>query len=60
VAAAHTERAQAERLAREVNALYLCGPAGGGGVRTSLRPRLNMLSCFVPRAAVPSAFHFLD
>ena len=30
-------RAAAERLAREVTALYTCGPAGGGGVRTALR-----------------------
>ena len=31
----------AERLPREVTALYTCGPAGGGGVRTSLRQRLS-------------------
>ena len=33
LAATHAERAQAERLLREVTALYTCGPAGGGGVR---------------------------
>ncbi|CAC9693686.1 Protein of uncharacterised function (DUF1446) [Delftia tsuruhatensis] len=32
-------QAQAQRLPREVNALYTCGPAGGGGVRTALRAR---------------------
>jgi hypothetical protein len=60
VAAAHGERAQAERLAREVMALYTCGPAGGGGVRTALTPRLNTLSCLVPREAVPTHFDLLD
>jgi hypothetical protein len=60
VAAAHGERAQAERLGREVMALYTCGPAGGGGVRTALTPRLNTLSCLVPRDAVPAHFSLLD
>lgn len=59
VAAAHLERTQAERLAREVVALYTCGPAGGGGVRTALTPRLNTLSCLVPREAVPTHFNLL-
>ncbi|MGN6580094.1 MAG: acyclic terpene utilization AtuA family protein [Bordetella sp.] len=49
VAARHDDRATAERVLREVTALYCCGPAGGGGVRTSLRPRLATLSCTVPR-----------
>ncbi|MEP6826019.1 MAG: acyclic terpene utilization AtuA family protein, partial [Ramlibacter sp.] len=56
VAAAHDDRAQAERLAREVTALYTCGPAGGGGVRTSLTPRLNTISCLLPRESVPVGF----
>ena len=59
VAAACTERAQAEQLVREVTALYTCGPAGGGGVRTALTPRLNTLSCLVPRTAVPTSFEML-
>jgi hypothetical protein len=59
VAAAHANRAQAERLAREVMALYTCGPAGGGGVRTALTPRLNTLSCLLPRDAVPVRFELL-
>ena len=60
VAATHTDRTQAERLQREVTALYCCGPAGGGGVRTALTPRLNTLSCLVPRDAVPVHFDRLD
>jgi hypothetical protein len=55
----HAQRDQAERLNREVTALYCCGPAGGGGVRTALRPRLGMVSCLVPREAVPARFRFI-
>jgi hypothetical protein len=53
IAARTADRRDAERLTREVTALYTCGPAGGGGVRTALRPRLDTLSCYVPRQAVP-------
>jgi hypothetical protein len=56
----HRDHASAQRLVREVTALYCCGPAGGGGVRTAMRPRLGMLSCLVPRAAVPTGYRFLD
>ncbi|HMC14861.1 MAG TPA: acyclic terpene utilization AtuA family protein [Albitalea sp.] len=55
----HAERAAAERLAREVTALYTCGPAGGGGVRTSLRARLGTLSCTVPRDQVPTGYRIV-
>jgi hypothetical protein len=60
VAGAHTDRATAERVLREVTALYCCGPAGGGGVRTSLRPRLNMVSCAIERDAVRSGWRMFD
>lgn len=60
VAMHHEDRTQAERLAREVTALYCCGPAGGGGVRTSLRSRLGTVSCFLPREAVPATFRFVE
>ncbi|MCU4118599.1 acyclic terpene utilization AtuA family protein [Variovorax sp. N23] len=60
VAAAHADRAQAERLGREVMALYTCGPAGGGGVRTALTPRLNTLSCLLPRERVPVGFAMVE
>ena len=52
-------RAAAERVGREVTALYTCGPAGGGGVRTALRPRLGIVSCTVPRARIPTRFRFI-
>lgn len=59
VALRHPSRAQAERLTREVTALYTCGPAGGGGVRTALRQRLGTVSGIVPRAQVPTRFEFV-
>ena len=59
VAASHQDRRTAERLTREVTALYTCGPAGGGGVRTSLRSRLDTLSCFVPRAAIEAGYEMV-
>jgi len=60
VALRHGERSAAERLAREVTALYTCGPAGGGGVRTALRPTLGTLSCLLPRALVYAGFEMLE
>lgn len=49
----------AQALLREVNALYTCGPAGGGGVRTAMRARLNAMSCLVPRDAVAPRWSFV-
>lgn len=60
MAAAHPDRATAELLLREMNALYTCGPAGGGGVRTSLRPRLNSVSALIPRELAPASWSFLS
>ena len=60
VALNHPERRVAERVAREVTALYTCGPAGGGGVRTALRPRLGTVSCALPRERVPAHFEFVE
>lgn len=59
VAAADDDRARADRVLHEVTALYTCGPAGGGGVRTSLRRRLMTRSCLVPRDAVRPRFEFV-
>lgn len=60
VAAAHPDRAEANRLVREVTALYCCGPAGGGGVRTAVIQRLDTMSCFVPRGEIDARFEVLD
>lgn len=43
---------------QEVNALYCCGPAGGGGVRQSIRPRVRTASHLVPRRLVDARFEF--
>lgn len=48
-----------QRAVDEVNALYCCGPAGGGGVRSSVRPRVRTLSHLVSRDAVTPSFHFV-
>jgi hypothetical protein len=43
---------------QEVNALYCCGPAGGGGVRLAARPRIRTQSHLVERARVHPSFVF--
>ena len=42
----HADRACAERVLREVTALYTCGPAGGGGLpgRLAARPGCRLAS----------------
>ena len=45
-------RAQAERVGQEVEALYLNGPAGGGGVTQSVREVVAAASALMPRSAV--------
>ena len=58
VATRHTDVAPIDRLLREVTALWTCGPAGGGGVRTAKRQRLSNQACLVPRQQVPATFEF--
>ena len=52
-------RAQAERVGQEVEALYLNGPAGGGGVTQSVREVIAAASALVPREAVRPACEVL-
>jgi hypothetical protein len=40
----------ADQAAREVLALYCCGPAGGGGVRWRTTQRIRTQSYLMPRA----------
>jgi hypothetical protein len=42
--------------AARVNALYCCGPAGGGGVRTHMRQRLGLTSCYIAQQHIPTGF----
>ena len=60
VAAATSSQAEGQHLANEVTALYTCGPAGGGGIRTSVRPQFELTSCLVPRGEVPTSFKMLE
>lgn len=52
LAAASADRSEAEAAAREVLHLYCCGPAGGGGVRVAVTPRVSTLSALVPRRLI--------
>ena len=49
VAARATTQAQARQAAREVEALYLNGPAGGGGATHSVREVIAAASLLMPR-----------
>jgi hypothetical protein len=60
MATSHADKKMAEQLLREVTALYTCGPAGGGGVRTALRPRLGLVSCLLLRESIPSRFEMVQ
>jgi hypothetical protein len=60
VAGKHHDPREIDRLLREVYSLWLCGPAGGGGVRTAKRPRLSSAACLVPRERVPARWQFVE
>jgi len=51
----HCEQAVRDAV-QEVGALYCCGPAGGGGIRSQVRPRIHTQSFLVPRKLVPERF----
>ena len=53
-------RAQAERVGQEVEALYLNGPAAGGGVTQSVREVVAVASALVPREAARPALQMLE
>jgi hypothetical protein len=53
-------RAQAERVGQEVEALYLNGPAAGGGVTQSVREVVAVASALIPRNAVQPVVHLME
>jgi hypothetical protein len=53
-------RAQAERVGQEVEALYLNGPAAGGGVTQSVREVVAVASTLIPREAVQPRVEILE
>lgn len=52
------DRVAIEMALQEVTALYCCGPAGGGGVRSRIQSRIRTVSYEVPRDAVRAGFRF--
>ena len=52
IAARCIDRMTAQRVTEEVESLYLCGPAGGGGVTKSLREVIGIASTLVPNDLV--------
>ena len=59
LAASGADREAVSRSVQEVLALYCCGPAGGGGVRTNLQNRIRTASYLVSRHMVKPAVTFL-
>jgi hypothetical protein len=55
-----TRRDEAERIGHEVEALYLNGPASGGGVTQSVREVIAAASVLVPRSAVRPTLALLE
>ena len=51
---------QAKHVGREVEALYLNGPAGGGGVITSFRQVIAVASTLIPKEAVHLSVEILE
>ena len=60
LAARTATREQAERVGQEVEALYLNGPAGGGGVTQSVREVVAAASALIPRGAVHTDCRILE
>jgi hypothetical protein len=58
--AAKTIKEQAERVGQEVEALYVNGPAAGGGVTQSVREVGAVASALVPRQAVQPRVQVLE
>jgi hypothetical protein len=53
-------RQQAEQVANEVEALYLNGPAGGGGATKSVREVIAAASILMPRDWVQTSVSILE
>ena len=50
----------ANQVVDEVEGLYLCGPAGGGGVTRSVREIIAIASTFMPSKDVQTSFEMLE
>lgn len=58
VACRTTSLADAIRIGNEVETLYTCGPAGGGGASKLAREVVAICSTLLPRALVQETIHF--
>ncbi|MET3108969.1 hypothetical protein AAKU67_003866 [Oxalobacteraceae bacterium GrIS 2.11] len=50
--------ANAQRIGNEVETLYTCGPAGGGGATKTAKEVVAVCSTFIPRELVRATIHF--
>jgi hypothetical protein len=50
----------AMRIANEVESLYTCGPAGGGGATKSAKDIVAVVSTLLPRDKVKASVHFKE
>jgi hypothetical protein len=60
LAVSSDKKPDVDKALQEVLALYCCGPAGGGGVRTRTQNRIRTVSYMVPRTIVNPSFEFLQ
>lgn len=60
VSARTLDAADAGLIGDEVEALYTNGPAGGGGVSTSIRQTTGIVSTLIPRESVPLSVEMLS
>ena len=54
------KREDAEHLCNEVEALYVNGPAGGGGVKKNIEENIAVTSNFVPRENVTTQTRIME
>lgn len=59
-AARCTSAEDARRVGEEVESLYLCGPAGGGGVTRQLRQVIAMASTLIPADQVTTRVDMVE
>jgi hypothetical protein len=59
-AANATNRAGAERIGEEIEALYTNGPAGGAGARKHVTEVIGIVSCLIARNLVPTRVALLE
>ncbi len=60
VAARTKDAKNAEMIGNEVEALYTCGPAGGGGAVKSVREIISVASILVPRENITVRVDFME